>query len=211
MQNQISINCHSSIKITNSKNIYFDPYCITEENHDADYIFITHNHYDHLDIISIKNILKEDTLVIIPSSVSQKDLNLYIRQEQVITVSPNQHYNTIDISFDTVPSYNIDKEFHKKIYNWVGYIVEINNQKIYVAGDTDNLPELHNIKCDIALVPIGGTYTMNPQEAASLINVIKPSIVIPTHYGKIVGDYKNAQEFQSLLDEDVECKILINR
>lgn len=211
MQNQISINCHSSIKISYDKNIYFDPYCIIEEKHDADYIFITHNHYDHLDINSIKNILKEDTLIIIPSSISQTDLNPYIRQEQVITVIPNKHYNVADINFDTTPSYNIDKEFHKKEYNWVGYIVEINNQKIYVAGDTDNVSELHNIKCDIALIPIGGTYTMNPKEAASLVNIIKPTIVIPTHYGKIVGDYSTAQKFQSLLDKDIECQILINR
>lgn len=211
MKNNIDINCHSSIKINNEKIIYFDPYCIIEEKHDADYIFITHNHYDHLDINSIKKILKEDTLIIIPASVSQTDLNSYIRQDQVITVTPNKHYNVADISFDTTPSYNIDKEFHKKEYNWVGYIVEINNQKIYIAGDTDNVPELHNIKCDIALIPIGGTYTMNHKEAASLVNIIKPTIVIPTHYGKIVGDYKNAQEFQNLLDKDIECQILINR
>lgn len=209
MKNNISINCHSSIKITGEKTIYFDPYCITEDNHDADIIFITHDHYDHFDYQSVKKIIKEETIIVAPNTCLSNIIKSGIKASSLIGVTPNEKYYLSNLNISTVPSYNINKDFHKKEYNWVGYIVEINNKKIYVAGDTDNTPELHSIKCDIALIPIGGTYTMTPQEAAALINEIKPTTVIPTHYAKIVGNLEDSNEFKSFLNNDIECLTLI--
>lgn len=209
MKNKISINCHSSIKITGENIIYFDPYNIEKKVNDADYVFLTHDHYDHLDIQSLKNVMKEETLVITPTSIPLTALEPVVRKDQVIGVCPNEQYFIGKMNVYTVPSYNINKDFHKKSYNWVGYIIEINSEKIYIAGDTDLNEDIKKVKCDVAIIPIGGTYTMNYSEAAELINIIKPKHVIPSHYGTIVGDLKDAEAFKKLLSNDIECHLLI--
>ncbi len=209
MKNKISINCHSSIKITGEAIIYFDPYNIETKVNDADYVFLTHDHYDHLDIQSLKNVMKEETLVIMPTSISLTALEPVVRKDQVIGVCPNEHYLIGGMNVYTIPSYNINKDFHKKSYNWVGYNIEINSEKIYVAGDTDLNEDIKKVDCDVAIIPIGGTYTMNYSEAAELINTIKPKHVIPSHYGTIVGELEDAEAFKKLLSEDIECHLLI--
>lgn len=209
MKNKISINCHSSIKITGENIIYFDPYNIEKKVNDADYVFLTHDHYDHLDIQSLKNVMKEETLVITPTSIPLTALEPVVRKDQVIGVCPNEQYFIGNMNVYTIPSYNINKDFHKKSYNWVGYIIEINSEIIYIAGDTDLNEDIKKVKCDVAIIPIGGTYTMNYSEAAELINIIKPKHVIPSHYGTIVGDLKDAEAFKKLLSNDIECYLLI--
>jgi len=104
---------------------------------------------------------------------------------------------------------NINKQFHPKANNWVGYIITLENERIYVAGDTDITEDNKKVKCDIALVPIGGTYTMTSKEAAELVNTIKPKTVIPTHYITIVGTKEDEKIFQSLLNKEIECLIKI--
>ena len=121
----------------------------------------------------------------------------------------NKEYSIDEIKFNTVPAYNINKNFHKKEFNWVGYVVEIDNEKIYIAGDTDNTEEARSVICDIACVPIGGTYTMTYKEAVDLILAIKPKVAIPIHYKTIVGTEEDAQKFKQLLQENVEVKILM--
>ena len=200
---EFKLNAQSSIKITTDRKIYFDPYLIEEETHDADYIFITHDHYDHLDVDSINKIIKEDTIIIMPKSIDKKFDNY------VLKVVPNNEYIIDDLKFKTIPSYNTNKPFHKKEYDWVGYILELDEKDIYVAGDTDITEENKNVSCDIAFVPIGGTYTMDYQEAADLINTIKPRVVIPIHYSTIVGTREDALKFKELLDKDIECQIIM--
>ena len=204
MKNKISINTQSSIRINDQKIIYFDPFKIEKESHDADLIFITHDHYDHLDMDSINKIKKDDTIMVIPDSIKDK-----VNFKNLITVSPNNTYNILGYQVLTIPSYNLNKNFHKKEFNYVGYLITINNEKIYISGDTDITKENQEVKCDIALVPIGGTYTMDYHEASSLINKIKPKTVIPTHYGSIVGTLDDGLKFKNLLDKEIECLLLI--
>ena len=133
-----------------------------------------------------------------------------ISENDIISVDVKNKYNVDDIEFETIPAYNINKSFHPKNSNWVGYIININNIKYYIAGDTDITDEAINVKCDIAFIPIGGTYTMGYKEAATLTNKIKPKYAIPIHYGLIVGKYEDAIKYSNLLDKEIECKIIIN-
>lgn len=200
----IEINCHSSIKITKGIIIYIDPFRINEEKHDADLILITHDHYDHYSPEDIKKIIKKDTIIVAPKTINE--LN---NKENITFVEPNQTYNINGYKIDTIPAYNISKHFHPKENNWIGYIIEIDGLKYYVAGDTDITPENRQIKCDVALIPIGGTYTMDYKEASELINIIKPKIAIPTHYGSIVGDITDGEKFKKLIDNTIDVQILI--
>ena len=190
--------CHSSIKIEADKTIYFDPFRIKEEFHDANYVFCTHSHYDHFSPEDIRKVMKKNTKLIVTKDITEKAIDL-VGIENVATVEPNKEYKLDEIEFKTTYAYNRNKDFHKKENNWVGYIVDIEGEKVYVAGDTDNLEELRDIKCDIAFLPVGGTYTMNYKEAAQLANGIDAKIKIPTHYGEIVGDKEDGEEFKKLL------------
>ena len=200
----IEINCHSSIKIMKGIIIYFDPFRINEEKHDADLILITHDHYDHYSPEDIKKVIKKDTIIVAPKTINELNNN-----ENITFVEPNQTYNINGYKIDTIPAYNISKHFHPKENNWIGYIIEIDGLKYYVAGDTDITPENRQIKCDVALIPIGGTYTMDYKEASELINIIKPKIAIPTHYGSIVGDITDGEKFKKLIDNTIDVQILI--
>ena len=209
MLENMSIIHHSSIKFSDNIKIYFDPYEINENNNDADIIFITHSHYDHYSENDIKKIYNANTKFIIPKDLEKELLNLGIKKENIITVVPCNNYNVLDISFKTIPAYNINKPFHPKENNWIGYLINYNNFTYYIAGDTDITEDNKLIKCDVAFLPIGGKYTMNYKEAAELTNIIKPKIVVPIHYGLIIGTTEDAIEFSKLINKDITCKILI--
>jgi len=207
---QIEVLWHSCIKIeSEGKKIYADPFRIKEPKKDADIIIITHSHYDHFseeDIIKVKN---EQTQILITNDLVEKTLQLGFCKENIIVVIPNNVYNILDIQINTIPAYNINKNFHPKEKNWVGYILELEDKKIYIAGDTDITEENKNIKCDIALVPVGGTYTMTCYEAAELINTIKPEKAIPTHYAEIVGEKEDAIRFKEKVNNIIKVDIKI--
>ncbi len=124
-----------------------------------------------------------------------------------ICVVPGQKYETDDFTFETVPAYNKLKPFHQKSAGWVGYILELDGTRVYIAGDTDATKEAEAVKCDIAMIPIGGTYTMNFKEAAKLINKMRPKCAIPTHYGSIVGKPSDGEDFKKLVDDEIEVVI----
>lgn len=195
----IEINTQSSIKLKLDKTIYFDPYKIEENKNDADIIFITHDHYDHMDPDSINKIKNSNTIVISPKSM--EDTISKIVFKNYIYLEPYNEINIDGLDIKTIPAYNISKPFHPRKNNWLGYIVTYNNITYYVAGDTDSTPETKEVKCDIAFVPIGGHFTMDPVEASELIKIIKPKVAIPTHYGSIVGSISDGKTFKELLPE----------
>lgn len=197
--NNIKINTQSSIKITLDKTIYFDPYRIEEQMHDADIIFITHSHSDHFDIESINKIKNDNTIIVAPKSMEEDIKQIAFRD--YIFMEPNEQINIEDINVNSVRAYNNEKAFHPKANNWLGYIVTTNNISYYVAGDTDKTIDNEKVNCDIALVPIGGYYTMDESEAADLIKIINPKVVIPTHYGSIIGDKDSAKRFKDKLSD----------
>ena len=132
-------------------------------------------------------------------------------QDKVKTIYPNNSYMLDKINFETIPAYNINKQFHPKENGWVGYILEIEGVKYYIAGDTDITEENQKVKCDIAFIPVGGTYTMDFKEAAELVNEISPKIAVPTHYGSIVGTKQDGVEFIKLLKPEIKGEILMNK
>lgn len=209
MLEDITVLCHSSIKMNKEKVIYVDPFKIDKNYNDADIIFVTHDHYDHYSEEDIDKIKKEDTVIVTPEELLTKLLRKGFRQDYITTVEPNKEYMVEGIKFETIPAYNINKQFHPKENGWVGYIIEIKGVRYYIAGDTDVTEENKNVKCDVAFVPVGGTYTMDFKESANLINEIQPKIAVPIHYGSIVGTNQDAIDFSKLLNPKIECKILM--
>ena len=200
----IEINCHSSIKISKEKIIYVDPFKIKKDKNDADIVLVTHDHYDHFSPEDIEKIINNETIIVAPKTV--KALS---KMRNTVLVEPNNAYEVKGIKIETIPAYNVNKQFHQKDNQWVGYIIVIDKTRYYIAGDTDVTSENKQVNCDVAFIPVGGTYTMNYTEAAELVNTIKPKIVVPTHYGDIVGEKDDGEKFKMLLDEDIECEILI--
>ncbi|MDE6583608.1 MAG: MBL fold metallo-hydrolase [Clostridia bacterium] len=200
---KINVNYHSSIQINDV--ISIDPLKI-EKSFKAKYVFFTHSHWDHYSIEDTKKIVTTQTILICPKTMEDEVKKTF--KNKIIAVEPNKTYQDKDLKFETFASYNIGKPFHPKDNNWVGYILKIENQRVAVVGDSDNTPDLQNIKTDILLIPIGGTYTMSAQEAAEATNIIKPKKVIPTHYGEVVGNKEMANEFKNLLSPTIECEIL---
>ncbi len=209
MLENIQVLCHSSIKINEGKVIYFDPFKINKQYNDADIIFITHDHYDHYSEEDIDKVIKPDTTIVIPEGMQVKLLKKGVKNSNIITVEPEKTYVVEGLKFETIPAYNVNKAFHPKDNGWVGYILEIDGIRYYIAGDTDITEENKRVKCDIAFVPVGGTYTMDFKEAAELVNEIKPKVAVPIHYGSIVGTNEDAINFQKLLNPEINCKIKI--
>ena len=209
MLENIEVLCHSSIKFSKEKVIYFDPFKIESNYNDADIIFITHDHYDHYSTEDINKVKKAETKIVAPEDLQTKLLKDGFSQENIILVEPNEKNEAYGIKFETIPAYNISKQFHPKGNGWVGYIIELNGKRYYVAGDTDITEDNKKVKCDVAFVPVGGTYTMNFKEAAQLVNEIKPKIAVPIHYGSIVGTNQDATDFIKLLHTDIKGKILM--
>lgn len=199
MLEDIEVLYHSCIRMNKEKMIYIDPYHIEKNYNDADMIFITHDHYDHYSEEDIDKVRKNNTIFIVPENLLNKLIKKGINDENIITLDPGDAENIDGIKVEAIHSYNIDKPFHPKENNWLGYVIEIDGVRYYIAGDTDITEENKNIKCDVAFVPVGGKYTMNFSEAAQLINIIKPKIAVPIHYGSVVGTKQDATDFVKLL------------
>ena len=211
MLENIEVLYHSSIRISKNKVIYIDPFKIDKDYNDADIVFITHDHFDHYFEEDIDKVINENTTIIIPDELLTKLLKKGINKNAIITVEPNKNYMVQGIKFETISAYNTNKTFHPKENGWVGYIIIINGIRYYIAGDTDITEENKQVKCDVAFVPVGGTYTMDFKEAASLINEIKPKIAIPIHYGSIVGTEQDAIDFIRLLHPEIKGIILMKK
>ena len=164
-------------------------------------IFLTHSHFDHYSKEDIEKILNKNTILIFPLSMKNEVNDIY---ENIVYFDVDEEKNIEGYKVKAVPSYNVNKPMHPKENKWLGYIIEINNQQIYVCGDTDYNEDNEKIRCDIILIPVGGTYTMNAMEAANLVNKIEPKIAIPTHYGTLVGEKNHGDEFEKYVNKNIK-------
>ena len=190
----------SAFRINSEKIIYFDPWRI-KGGEKADVILITHAHTDHYSPQDIKKIAKPGTVLVGPKKVSA------VQGCELKTMAPGEKISISGIEIESVPSYNINKFFHPRKDDNTGFIVTVENTRIYHAGDTDFIPEMRDIKADICLLPIGGTFTMNAEEAAEAADMIRAKITVPMHWGNIVGTLKDAEKFKSLV-KSCEVRIL---
>ncbi len=210
---------HSGFRIKTSENnkkiIYIDPYQLSDlTGEKADIILITHGHYDHCSIEDIQKIIKNGTTIICPPDVQSKATRF--REDIKLEISHiGDELNIGNIRIKVVPAYNLNKPFHDKSESWGGYIIKLNDVVIYHAGDTDKIPEMSRLtghgtgKEFIALLPVGGRFTMDAEEAAEAAEIIKPDLAIPIHWGNIIGDKKDAEEFFNLCEEKgIKAQIL---
>jgi L-ascorbate metabolism protein UlaG (beta-lactamase superfamily) len=213
------------IKTKGGINIYIDPFRIspdTGENQEdkADFIFITHSHYDHCSIEDIRHLTKNGTRIISTPDCQSKFKHISENiQINVAEADSKSVFENEKIKYWCVRAYNVDKKYHPREEDWVGYLIQIGDEEnldenvlIYHAGDTDFIPEMKNIEnIDIAFLPIGGAYTMNAGEAAKAASIIKPKLAIPMHFGKLegVGSREDAEIFVRLCSgSDVDARIL---
>jgi len=188
------------------KVIYIDPYQLKNTDQ-ADIVLITHGHNDHFSLADIKKIITGKSIIIATVDCYAKLQNLNVAE--IKTISPGQSLTLDDINISAVPAYNIVKaNFHPKSNKWVGYVLTIEGVRIYHAGDTERIPEMKDISCDIAMLPLGQTYTMNSvKEAADAAIDVKAKIAIPIHYGLYEGTAEDAEEFKKLLKDKVDVII----
>ena len=191
--------------IRNGQVIYLDPYKISATEK-ADLILITHEHFDHCSPDDIMQIIQPSTVIVTVPGNKSKLVSIAGRVSEIIFVKPGDALTLKGIGLQVIPAYNLNKDFHPQSNMWVGFIITVDGEKLYHSGDTDLIPDMSSIRCDIALLPVCGTYVMTAQEAAKAANQIKPRIAIPMHYGDNVGSESDARRFESLCE--CEARIL---
>lgn len=183
---------HDSFRIDAALTIYIDPWKLRPGSPPADVILITHEHFDHFSATDIEAIRTQGTECVAPASVATK------LKGAVHTVKPGDRITVRGLPIDVLPAYNLEKRFHPRSAGHVAYVITVDGQRIYHAGDTDAIPEMAGLKPDIALLPVSGTYVMDVQEAVEAVRLIQPKTAIPMHYGDIVGTAADAERFRQL-------------
>ncbi len=193
---------HDGFRIDAPATVYIDPYNLSDGNPPADVVLVTHEHFDHCSPEDIAKIQKDGTVIFTEKDSAAK-LNGDVR-----IMKPGDTAEAAGMRFTAVAAYNIDKQFHPRGNGWLGFIIEIEDVRIYHAGDTDFIPEMKELAADIALLPVSGTYVMNAQEAVQAALAINPKIAVPMHFGAIVGDLGDAETFKRALEGRVDVRIL---
>ncbi len=200
---------HDGFRIQDGQTIYIDPIQIGGGGRRADILLVTHEHFDHCSVDDLKKVVAPNT-TIVAHAQSKSELSK-VKAKEVKIVKAGDKINVGDVTIEAVPAYNINKfreparVFHPKEDGKLGFIVTVKGVRIYHAGDTDHIPEMKNIRTDIALLPVSGTYVMTAQEAAEAVTSINPKIAVPMHFGAIVGSRSDAEKFHKL----VKCEVKI--
>ena len=203
----VRVYTQSAIRIEGARGTvaYLDPFSLTdaEAAHDADYVLITHAHYDHLSPEDYARVAGEKTVVVAPASMASEIAGLGAAATHLMAAG--EKIELPGLTVEAVPAYNVEPErlaMHPQANGWLGYVITLDGEpmRYYVSGDTDQNADNEAVSCDVALVPIGGTYTCDPRQAAAFVNTLRPAVVVPTHYGSIVGTYDDFDAFAAAVD-----------
>jgi L-ascorbate metabolism protein UlaG (beta-lactamase superfamily) len=181
---------HASFRISAAGAIvYIDPWKLSDAPHDATVVLVSHSHYDHYSAEDVSKVAAEGTKIVGPSDVASQQKNSQ-------PLAPGETVEIDGVRISGVASYNPAKQFHPKGNQWLGFVIELDSVRIYYAGDTELIDEMRRLgDIDIALLPVGGTYTMDADQAVSAVDAIKPKKAIPYHWGDIVGSRTDADRF----------------
>lgn len=184
---------HDTYRIDGPQVIYIDPWQLPDDCPPADVILVSHDHFDHCSDEDIARIRKDDTKVIAHPAAAAKIT------PPVTELRVGETATADDIEIVAVPAYNIGKTFHPKSEAHIGFRIMLEGECLYFAGDTDLIPEMQGLECDVALLPVSGTYTMTAEEAAQAAETIRPRVAIPMHYGAgVAGTSDDAERFRRL-------------
>lgn len=190
---------HDSFRIDGSVTVYIDPWQVGRGAPPADVIFITHDHYDHLSLPDIEQLAGPDTVLVGPAAVTSQ-----VRGVKTVTIAAGGSETVRGVAVSAVSAYNIDKfrepgkVFHPREAGHLGYVIELDGRRVYHAGDTDVIPEMAGVVCDVALLPVSGIYVMTAEEAATACGMISAGAVVPMHYGTVAGSADDAVRLQGL-------------
>jgi len=200
---------HDTFKIKGSKVIYTDPFKVTKRD-EADIVLLSHEHFDHLNLEDLCKVIFPGTTIV--ASPLCKEALKSVHVKEIRFLDPGEKFSVDQVEIEAVPAYNVNKfrepgkVFHPKGEKRLGFVFSMDGTRVYFAGDTDFIPEMKNIRCDVALLPISGTYVMTVEEAAAAAAAINPKVAVPMHYGAIVGSDADASRFKSLVKN---CRVEI--
>lgn len=193
---------HDTFRIAGSKVIYTDPYKVSKRD-EADIVLLSHEHFDHLSLEDLNKVIFPGTTIV--ASPLCKDGLKSVKVKETTFLDPGGKFSVGKVEIEALPAYNLNKfrepghVFHPKEGKGLSFVFQMDGTRVYYAGDTDFIPEMKSVKCDVALLPVSGTYVMTAEEAAEAAAAINPKIAVPMHFGAIVGSDADAKKFKSLV------------
>lgn len=194
---------HAGFLITDGKRIYIDPFQL-ESGEPADLVFVTHPHQDHLELESLEKVVTNKTTIVCSADAHSKLAKL--NPARIVMMRPGDEQELGSVRVKATHAHNVDKEFHPRENDWLGFLITVDGVTVFHTGDIDDLEDLHGTVCDVLLVPVSGTYVMTAEQAAGFAREVDYKRAIPMHYGAIVGTEKDAVEFADLVDNGMVPK-----